>query len=74
MHRIGFVKGAGAPTEDERKNLTGDPYYTDGLRAVLFFEPRPYSLSELEVLEWEPVPSLKHPRQNVSIVEREEGR
>jgi hypothetical protein len=75
LHRIGFVKGAAALTKDgPPTNLTGDPYYTDGLRAVLFFEPRPYSLSELEVLDWEPVPSLRQPRQNVSVIEQEESR
>jgi hypothetical protein len=75
MPRVGFVKGVGASSKDEpATNLIGDPYYTDGLRAVLFFEPRPYSLSEIEVLDWEPVPSLRHPNRNVSVVEREEGR
>jgi hypothetical protein len=38
-------------------NLVGDPYYTDGLRAVLFFEARPYTLSDIEILEWEIPPS-----------------
>ena len=37
-------------------NLVGDPFYTDGLRVVLFFEPRPYTLSDIELLEWE-IPS-----------------
>jgi LssY C-terminus len=75
LHRIGFVKGVGAASKGEpQTNLTGDPWYTDGLRAVLFFDPRPYSLSDLEVLDWEPVPSLKHKRQNVSVIEEEESR
>jgi hypothetical protein len=34
-------------------NLVGDPFYTDGLRAVLFFESRPYTLSDIEQLHWE---------------------
>jgi hypothetical protein len=34
-------------------NLVGDPYYTDGFRAVLFFEPRPYTLSNIDILDWE---------------------
>jgi hypothetical protein len=75
MRRIGFVKGVGASSKDEpEKNLIGDPYYTDGLRAVMFFEPRPYSLSELEVLDWEPVPSVRHTRQEASAIELEERR
>jgi hypothetical protein len=45
-------------------NLVGDPYYTDGLRAVLFFESRPYTLSDIEMLEWEtPSRYLKNTEQ-----------
>ena len=54
LTRYGFVKGVGVVTREAPKmNLVGDPFYTDGLRVVLFFEPRPYSLSEIELLEWE---------------------
>lgn len=54
LARIGYVKGVGRITKDEpRMNLVGDPYYTDGYRAVLFFEPRPYNLSSIEMLDWE---------------------
>jgi hypothetical protein len=69
MNRLGYVKGVGASSRDEpASNLTGDPWYSDGLRAVLFFEPRPYSLSEIEVLDWESVPGLRH----ASVIEPEE--
>jgi hypothetical protein len=35
---VAYVKGAGeAPAATPRHNLTGDPYYTDGLRAVALF-------------------------------------
>jgi hypothetical protein len=34
-------------------NLVGDPWYSDGLRAVMFLEPRPLTLSEVEILDWE---------------------
>ena len=51
--RVGYVKGVGVVTrEAPRMNLVGDPFYTDGLRAVLFFEPRPYTLSDIEQLSW----------------------
>ncbi|MDX1431353.1 MAG: LssY C-terminal domain-containing protein [Gammaproteobacteria bacterium] len=54
LARIAFVKGVGAAPEDNpRFNLTDDPYYTDGLRAVLFFEPRPRTLDELDFMDWE---------------------
>lgn len=75
LHRIGFVKGVGASSKAEPQlNLMGDPYYTDGLRAVMFFEPRPYSLSQLEVLDWERVPSINHTLQQVSVSGQEERR
>ena len=48
------IRGAGVVTkEDPRMNLVGDPFYTDGLRAVLFFESRPNALSDIELLQWE---------------------
>jgi hypothetical protein len=73
LHRIGFVKGVGASRQDNpRTNLTGDPYYTDGLRTVMFFEPRPASLNEIEVLGWEPVPSGRRMRQKASAVSQAE--
>jgi hypothetical protein len=51
---IGYVKGVGVVSKEApRMNLVGDPFYTDGFRAVLFFEPRPYTLSDIEQLEWE---------------------
>jgi hypothetical protein len=34
-------------------NLVGDPFYTDGLRVVLFFEPRPHTLADIELFDWE---------------------
>ena len=74
LNRLGFVKGVGASSKAEpRLNLMDDPYYTDGLRAVMFFEPRPYSLSQLEVLDWERVPGVRHSPQNVSVVEQEDA-
>jgi hypothetical protein len=51
---VGYVKGVGVVSKEApRMNLVGDPFYTDGFRAVLFFEPRPYTLSDIEHLEWE---------------------
>ena len=57
LARIGYVKGVGVVNKEApRLNLVGDPFYTDGFRAVLFLEPRPYTLSDIEMLEWE-IPS-----------------
>ncbi len=54
-----FVRGVGAaPRDAPRHNLTGDPYFTDGLRVVLFFEPRPRTLDEVQYLDWERPPGF----------------
>jgi hypothetical protein len=54
LARAGYVKGVGFVNREAPKmNLVGDPFYTDGLRAVLFFEPRPYTLADIEHLKWE---------------------
>ena len=54
LAKIGFVKGVGdVPKEAPRRNLTRDPYYTDGARAVLIFNANPRSLAEIEFLPWE---------------------
>ena len=50
----GYVKGVGAaPPSKPRHNLTGDPYYTDGYRAVLVFDRRPHSFGEIQSFDWE---------------------
>jgi len=54
LRAIGFVGGVGAvPKEAPRENLTTDPYYTSGLRAVLLFDKEPTSLDKIEFLPWE---------------------
>jgi hypothetical protein len=51
---FGFVKGVGRVTPSKpRFNLTGDPYFTDGLRAVLIIETGPRSLKQIKNLGWE---------------------
>ena len=52
--QFGAVKGVGvAPRSQPRQNLTGDPYFTDGLRLVMFFEKRPTALGDIQMLDWE---------------------
>ena len=59
LARFGFVKGVGAaPREQPRHNLTGDPFFTDGLRVVLFFENRPTTLGRIEMVDWERPPGM----------------
>jgi hypothetical protein len=52
--RYGFVDGVrAAPASAPRTNLTGDPYYTDGLRVVVFMSSQTTLLSETKRLPWE---------------------
>ena len=57
LAKVGFVKGVGRATPYRpRENLTGDPYFTDGLRAVLFLDKGPISMNQIVEINWE------HPR------------
>ncbi|MEM7224070.1 MAG: LssY C-terminal domain-containing protein [Pseudomonadota bacterium] len=50
---VGWVEGVGRSYAAEpRVNKTGDPYYTDGLRAVMILADEPQGLDELEVFDW----------------------
>ena len=52
--KLGLVNGVGVATKDApRRNLTKDPYYTDGFRGVLIFDVHPTSLADIEFLPWE---------------------
>jgi hypothetical protein len=54
---FGYAPGVGAaPYEEPRGNLTGDPYFTDGLRGVMWISPTPIGFDELEVIDmgWHP--------------------
>jgi hypothetical protein len=54
LSKFALVKGVGAaPIESPRQNLTGDPYFTDGLRAVLWVSSKPVAFEEVEFIEWE---------------------
>ncbi len=53
--RLGFVAGVGAAAPSQpRAGLAGTRYFTDGLRAVMFFATRPLAVSDIELLEWVP--------------------
>lgn len=54
LSKFAFVKGVGAsPIESPRQNLTGDPYFTDGLRIVLWVSSKPVAFEKIEFIEWE---------------------
>jgi len=51
--KFGYAKGVGAaPISEPRATLTGDPYFTDGLRAVLWVSSDPIGFEELEFVAW----------------------
>lgn len=54
VDRFGFVKGSAAGTPSEpRMNLTGDPYYSDGLRLVVILSREPVTPDRIRSLLWE---------------------
>ena len=57
VERYGYVDGVGAaPASAPRANLTGDPYYTDGLRAVIFLSNQTTPLENIDRLPWQVPP------------------
>lgn len=51
--KFGYAKGFDAvPIEEPRGNLTGDPWFSDGYRLVLWLSSQPVALDELQMLEW----------------------
>jgi LssY C-terminus len=60
VRRVGFVEGVGAASQEKpRYNAEGDPYFTDGLRTVLFLSDSLIPMSEIELLDWQLPPALK---------------
>jgi hypothetical protein len=58
LSKLGYVTGVGAASRAEpRGNLTGDPYFTDGLRAVLWVADEPISFGDIQGLDWGPEPT-----------------
>ncbi len=54
LEQFALVGGVGAaPITAPRNNLTGDPYFTDGLRAVLWVSSAPVPFESVQFLAWE---------------------
>jgi hypothetical protein len=54
MERLAFVKGVGVSSyASPRTNYTLDPYYTDGLRLVLFLSEEFIALDHIGWVDWE---------------------
>jgi hypothetical protein len=50
---VGFVRGVDeAPFDEPRYNGGGDPYFTDGLRAVMLLSKVPVPYDEIEFVDW----------------------
>jgi hypothetical protein len=57
LAKFAYVKGVGAaPISEPRQNLTGDPYFTDGYRVVLWVSSNPIELERVDFVEWENPP------------------
>jgi len=57
LRRFAFANGVGAATpENPRVNFTGDPYWTDGLRLVMWLSNEPVTYHRVESERWEPPP------------------
>jgi hypothetical protein len=55
---LAYVKGVGrASLEAPRENLTGDVYFTDGLRAVAGISSEQVPASEVKYIPWEALPN-----------------
>jgi hypothetical protein len=53
VRALGFVGGVGAaPIFAPRPNLTGDPYFTDGKRLVVFLGTYPLGVDAVEMVKW----------------------
>jgi hypothetical protein len=51
--KFAYVEGVGeAPIDEPRANLTGDPYFTDGFRLVMWLSGDPVTLTDVEVIDW----------------------
>jgi hypothetical protein len=50
---IGYVGGVGPVSmEEPRGNLTGDPWFTDGYRLVVWVTSQPAPISSIKLLDW----------------------
>jgi hypothetical protein len=57
LGQAGYAKGVGhAPATAPRYNYTEDPYFTDGLRLVLFISEKPMTYEKIQWLDWESLP------------------
>jgi hypothetical protein len=59
---FGYAGGVGAASFDSpRTNLTGDPYFSDGLRLIIFLSAEATDISEIEFVDKGTHPILERP-------------
>ncbi len=57
LAKFAYVEGVGAaPMDAPRGNLTGDPYFTDGYRVVLWVASKPVAINDVQVIDWREPP------------------
>ena len=53
LEKFAYVGGVGeVPMDQPKGNLTGDPWFTDGYRIVLWVSSEPVSIDDVDFLEW----------------------
>jgi hypothetical protein len=53
LEKFAYVRGVGeTPIDQPRGNLTGDPWFTDGLRVVLWISSELTGLDDIEYVGW----------------------
>ena len=53
LEKFAYVGGVGEVSMDQPKgNLTGDPWFTDGYRIVLWVTSKPVSIDDVDFVEW----------------------
>jgi len=64
--RLGYVGDVGRTSPDDPGyNLGGDPYFTDGLRAVMMCTDEPASIPEIEFFDWKFPPDIEPWRDEI---------
>lgn len=54
LDQVAWVKGVGrVPADQPRKDPMGNPWFTDGLRLVIFVSEDPKEIAQIEFLDWE---------------------
>lgn len=59
LAKFAYVEGAiPAPIDQPRGNFTGDPYFTDGYRLVMWVTSTPVDTNDVEYIDWITPPEL----------------